>query len=234
MYVLGLFLFLIGVGINIWGAYVKSDSKIELTQIFLDSYGNIGTGLIDTAITILVIDTLYRKREDYSQRESFFRLLRSADNTTALQALEDLFLKGWLKKNFIKQHTLYGSNLSNAQLLSGLDLSNVKMTGSNLTNVNLLNTKFNNAILNETLFIGADLISTQMKGANLIKANFENAVLQSVDLRGAIMSGAIFLNAKIDGLIFDSDTILPDGNKWKPEFDVKGLINQDIRQKNAM
>lgn len=230
VYLLGLILFILGISINLWGAYVESDFKtIDLHKLFIASYGNIGVGLIDTAITILVIDTLYRKREEHSHRETLFRQLRSTDNLSALQALEDLFARGWLKRRYLIQHTYYGANLSNAQLLSGLDMSNARMSGANLTNVNLLNTKLNNAILNDTIFVEGDLISTQMKGANLVKANFENAILQSVDFRGAVMNGANFHNAKLDGLIFDSETILPDGTRWKPEVDIQVFARDSTR-----
>lgn len=204
---------------------INSLFSIDLCRLFLDSYIDMGDGFIFTAITILIIDTLYQRRERRSQFLQLIRLARSRDNLTALQSLDDLKAYKMLKQKTFRKYNLSGANLENVQLFVGLDMTEANLSNAILVNANLHNTILNSAILSEANLRDADLISTKLRNASLIKVILENAILRGVDLSGAVLSGANLKNAQIEETVFDEKTILPDGKNWTPKTDLARFTN---------
>lgn len=202
-----------GVFIIYYGV-IYVDGYFSWKGVVTQTFGNFGTGLIDTAITILIIDNIYQFREKQALFIQLIRQIRSKDNLTALQALDDLQANRFLNKNIFRKLNLSGANLENAQLFAGLNMTGIKLSHAILKNVNLHNTVLDMATLSGTDLRGADLIATSLIEASLIKANLQNAILQGVNLKGAILNGANLTNTTIQGETFDEESVLPDGTKW--------------------
>ncbi len=87
---------------------------------------------VGIGFTVLLIDRSNRRREKASKeqaaKERLIRQIRSTDNGIALQAVEELWAKGWLQDGTLRGITMSRSNLQNADL-RGADLQNVKMSG---------------------------------------------------------------------------------------------------------
>jgi hypothetical protein len=219
------FLFVVGGILTLYYGIIYLDGFFSWKSLVNQSLGNFGIGLIDTAITILIIDNVYQFRERRALFMQLLRQVRSKDNTTALQALDDLQANGFLNKKVFYKSNLSGANLENAQLFAGLNMSGTKFSHAILKNVNFHNTELNSAVLSDTDLRDADFISTSLIGASLIKANLQNAILQGVKMQRAVLNGADLTNATIQGETFDDETILPDGTNWNPDIQISRFTN---------
>jgi uncharacterized protein YjbI with pentapeptide repeats len=107
-------------------------------------------------------------------------------------------------------------------ILSGADLSNVRLEGANLKSstfrgtgldeaslrgANLENTDLSGASLCKTKFGGANLSGAIFRGAFIEETEFSNADLSYADLKGAVGIEISYL----DGATF-CETIMPDGS----------------------
>src|SRR5258706_5768402 len=86
---LGIALGLIGFGMLIAG-HLDQYERMDLHQLAIDSYGNFAEGLVEIAITALIIDRLARRREVIAEKKRLIREMGSRDNGTALRAVDDL------------------------------------------------------------------------------------------------------------------------------------------------
>lgn len=75
---------------------------------------------------------------------------------------------------------------------------------------------------------GLDLRQANLGGADLTYANLQRVNLQQASLKGANLHGASLLHAVIsEKTRFDSTTILPDGQPWQADTDIKRFTHPD-------
>jgi uncharacterized protein YjbI with pentapeptide repeats len=98
------------------------------------------------------------------------RKLRSPENKTVLQAIEELRVRGWLEDGSLKGIPLLHAHLQGADLLkadlTNVDLHQAHLEGTNLSMANLSGVKFARANLE-----GANLSDSILEGADFFKAN---------------------------------------------------------------
>lgn len=125
------------------------------------------------------------------------------------------------------------SNLSGARMrytqVDGCDFRRARMHGTNLIEVDLRRTQLRLARMPEIRLGSANLSGLDLSHCNLAGALLTNAQLtdtrlfevdlRGADLRNADMTGAFLQRAQMDGVICDTRTILPDGNRWSPATD---------------
>ena len=119
--------------------------------------------------------------------------VRSTDNKTALLAIEEMRIRGWLTDGTLRGIALIRAQFQGADLieadLSFIDFHQAEMAYVDLSNANLNGTKLTRANL-----IGANLSETNLTNANLYKTNLRGCRNLTVEqlskvkrLWGAIM-----------------------------------------------
>ena len=177
---------------------------------------NLATDCLSLAVTILVIDQLYRWRDKDAQqrideslaahrKRNIIQQMASLSNDFALDAARIAKNEGWLEDGSLEGAHLFLANLEGADLrganLQGADLGEANLEGADLFWANLEGANL----------FGANLQSADLFGAKLEGANFGEANLQGADLGGAKLEGADLRGAKLQGAKYDADTIWPDG-----------------------
>ncbi len=98
------------------------------------------------------------------------RKLRSPENKTVLQTIEELRVRGWLEDGSLRGILLCHAHLQGADLmkadLSKADLHQAHLEGVNLSMANLNGVKFSRANLE-----GANFSNANIEGADFFKAN---------------------------------------------------------------
>jgi len=130
-------------------------------------------------------------------KQRLIREMRSKDNATALNAVEELDARGWLKDGSLQGVSLYGANLQGSRTLAFANLEKVK-------------------------FWHADLRDTDMSYANLQMASLRGANLQGTNLGGVKLQGVQLIET-----VFDEETKLPDGTYWTPDTDMTRFTDPD-------
>jgi uncharacterized protein YjbI with pentapeptide repeats len=191
---LGVILAAAGVVFLVVGS-IERVGYLNLRQLWLDLYANVGTGLIDIAITVLLIDRLARAREQRAELRRLIREMGSRDNGTALRAVDDLRARGAISDGTLAAADLKYANLDGAIMaqadLRGAYFSFAKMAGADLRNANL-----EGAILRAADLTGALLINTNLNDIKLLDANLQSANLHGASLRGANLAGADLTEAR--------------------------------------
>ncbi|RUT71733.1 pentapeptide repeat-containing protein [Flavobacterium cupreum] len=149
-------------------------------------YANLSCELMSIAITILLINYLYEKREESNNKRRLIRELGSEDKGFTSRALKEIKELGYLVDG-----TLNGADLSSANL-EGLDF-----TGANLQNVN-----FSKARLTNSIFKGVQFEGVRLDGAEARQCNFERSVFNNVSLKGSNLYSAIFIGCQISNADF--------------------------------
>jgi len=178
-----------------------------LVQSIQTDGGEFARSLVPEAIgigfTVLLIDRLYRRREDQREerelKERLIRELGSRDNAIANHAAYQLRTPhDWLSDGSLQGVMLYEANLQEADL-GGINLERSSITGVNFQFANLAEAKLNEVefgrsirfrgskemSLHNNSFKQANLFNAELKRAELFWANFEMAVLWYADLQGA-------------------------------------------------
>jgi uncharacterized protein YjbI with pentapeptide repeats len=205
-----------------------------------DFYANASTELASIAITVLLIDSLNRRREsrleESREREQLIRKLGSKVNVAAREAAEDLRAKGWLGDGTLQHADLRAANLEDADFYQA-DLQGVNFEWAALVNANLRKANMVGANLSHTKAWGARCYKADMRGVNFTNAkmyriDFTKADLHDADFTGAVIEGANLTEANLrganlTGAVFmterakpDTVTILPDGTHWAADCDL--------------
>jgi len=176
---------------------------LTLYNLLGDFYANTSAELAGIAITVLIIDALYQRREINREKRDLILQLGSPDKAFAREALRKIRARKWL----------------NDGSLSFADLRNADLEGTNLEFVD-----FNSANLKSVELMGANL-----EGANLESANLEGASLSGANLEGAYLNGAKLIRANIINAIVTEKQLvkaesleyatMPDGTKYDGRFD---------------
>jgi uncharacterized protein YjbI with pentapeptide repeats len=147
--------------------------------------------------------------------------IRSRDNNTALQAVEEMRIRGWLSDGSLRGITLIRAQLQGADLteadLSYVDFHQAEMEFVDLSKSNLR---------------GAKLTSAKLISANLSGADLTHASLYKTNLRGCRnLTGEQLIKAK---RLWGS--ILPDGDSYDGRYNLsadletarlRGVITND-------
>lgn len=229
----GVILLTLAVLTGIAGYRSMHSSPFSLGDFLADYYANASTELTSIAITVLLIDTLNRRREERASRqhemEQLRRQLGSRVNEVASHAAEELRAEGWLTDGTLQSDDLRFANLEDAELwdadLQGVNLQWARLRRTNLTNANLVGANLMQTTLHEARLAGADLMQVNLIDARLSHANLQGARLNHADLTGAHLEGARLQDADLSGAvltraIFDPHTTLPDSSKWSAAVDL--------------
>ncbi|MDX2162852.1 MAG: pentapeptide repeat-containing protein [bacterium] len=212
----------------------------SIAQFLGDFYANVSTEFASIAITVLIIDTLNRRRESrvesQREREELIRTLGSKINERARQAAETLRARGWLTDGTLQEIDLRAANLEDADLfmadLQGANFQWAMLKNATLKKANLVGADFSNTRAWGARCYKADLRSANFTDAKLYRINFEKADLREAVFKGAILDGADMTGANLRGAHFtgaifrgsnpnpDSHTLLPDGSAWTPDTDL--------------
>ena len=179
---------------------------------FWELFGaNFSTELASIAITVIVIDQLYRRRSKREYKRQIIKQMGSPVHDAAVEAARVAREKDWLDDGSLKGAHLYGANLEEVLMgyanLEGASLYKANLKGANLQFVNL-----EGAQLFATNFKGADLQGANLKGADLMKANLEGA-----DLGHANLEGAELAYANLSGVKYNDET------KWPYNLNLTGV-----------
>lgn len=190
---LGFFLVLSGIAVILIG-HLMEYGALSLRQLFLDAYANAGSEMLSIAVTILIIDGLYRRREAAAYRDQLIRQMSSKDGSTALRAVDELRSLGHLTNGTLQHADLKYGNLAGA-ILSSADLraaylSFANLNGADLRDANLQEAILRNADLRDALLLNANLTNAKLLEADLSGANLHGAALAGANLAGANLLGA--------------------------------------------
>ena len=106
----------IGLGIGWLLIGQALQGRLTLADIWTDLSTNAGTEAIGIAITVLVIDRLYERRDQEREKQRIIRQMTSPSNDFALEAVRLARDNGWLKDGSIHRANLLGANLTGANL----------------------------------------------------------------------------------------------------------------------
>lgn len=165
---------------------------------------NLGTELLGASVTYFLLSLLVGRLEKTEERQRDRDELRarliwemgSQEHETALRAVISLWNSPWLIDGSLE-----------GKIFNGADLSHAWLKQANLKMVHLQYAKLDGAQLGGAILQGADIQFATMNGA----------WLTSTDLRGANLYGVDLANVShLERAIYDTDTVLPDGNKYDP------------------
>jgi len=229
----GLLLLALALLMGIIGYADQHPEGFTLSGFLGDFYANVSAELASIAITVLIIDSLNRRREakaeERRERDQLIRQLGSTVNAVAKQASEELRARGWLTDGTLQECDLRVANLEDARLwkadLQGVNLQWAKLNKANLNGAVLVGANLTQAKMTAAKLGGTDLRGANLTEARLYRAHFNGANLREADLTGAFLQGARFegadlRGAKLDACQMDEMTVCPDAAIWTPETDL--------------
>ncbi len=180
---------------------------------------------IGILFTVLIIDSLYQRREAArEERELKARLIREAGSTSnelAKNAIHELQTRGWLggEDSLLRRRYLKRANLESVEFteanLEGMSLRQANLKNATFAGVNLQRAILEGADLQNARFFGGSMVEADLFGANLEEVTFLGTDLRGANLEGSNLHQATFISVK-----FDENTILPDNSKWTPDVDL--------------
>ena len=177
-------------------------------KFWADYYANISAEFGSVAITVLIVDTLSRRRQKQDEKQRLIRQMSNKDNGIALQAVEELRALNALKDGTLRRINIEEANLSGVRL-GRVDMRQARMDFSTLSEAHLFFANLERA----------DMSGVDLSGAVLTGANMRYVNLVAADLRGTLLSEVDLMHAKLDNAKFDENTRLPDNSNWH-----KGVI----------
>jgi uncharacterized protein YjbI with pentapeptide repeats len=194
------------------------------TQGLLESLVPEGIGIV---VTVLFIDTLYRRREEerliVDLKKRLLREVAGSSNEAAKHAIDELRSEGWLfgENGLLVESTLFNANLAGARMenanlkgaimiganLSAAHLYAANMSKTKLEHANLSGVKLSDATFSEASLSLTDLSDswfTQVDFANtyMFHANLSNSYLLHTNFWGANLQYANLNNTKVGGANF--------------------------------
>lgn len=129
---------IVGVAIGLLIPYLFQSIQADAINEFLLSLVPEGVGIF---FTVLIIDRLDSIREEQVIKDQLVRRLQSRYNHTALQAVEELRVMGYLENGTLRNRNLRGSNWVDANMymadLRGSDLGNAVLDKADFVLANL-------------------------------------------------------------------------------------------------
>ena len=142
-----------------------------------------------------------------STKEELINKLRGLENKNALQAVEELRVRGWLADGSLQGIALCHAQLQSADLME-----------ANLCSVDFHQANLDFADLSKAKLRAAKLTRASLQGVNLDHADLTNADLYKANLRGAHNLTEEQLS-KVNQLF---GTTLPDGYPYEGRFNLAG------------
>jgi uncharacterized protein YjbI with pentapeptide repeats len=211
---------ILGFGVaNLSVAALMQRSNLE--EFFHSLATNLGTELIGLAVTVLIIDSLYRQLQENQVKAKLIRDLSTTDNVSALKAVRELKENGWLSDGTLRGADLSTANLQGAHLvkakLDGARLQGANFKGSILISVSMKGADLRNIDLDESIILDSnfsevDLWAGKFNNSKLGKVNFEKSHLVGVSFKGAKIKDCNFQESRY-GL----------STRWPEAFDPKAV-----------
>lgn len=161
------------------------------SPIITDFYANVSSELISIAITILIVDYLYRLRDERREDQDLILQAGSPDNAFAIEAIRQIRAKGKLvgTQGLLSGAYLEWANWEGA-VLEGANLKNAKLEGVNLKDAAMEGVNLTDADLGGANLKRADLYEANLTNAFLADANLEDTNLEGANLKNAFLAGA--------------------------------------------
>jgi hypothetical protein len=201
-----IFLGILAVIVMVKGSLIQHGT-LDLRQLVLDLWSNLSVELASIVITVLVIDTLNRRRHIAEEKQDLILQMGSPDNAFALEAVRKLRARGWLQDGSLQRARLERANLQCA------DLTHANLHGAYLVRADLREATLYEANLSGAILNDADLGSANLTRADLYQVRLTDTLLRGTDLSGASLWGAAVV-CHHDREQFDETTILPDHSHW--------------------
>ncbi|MEO1162794.1 MAG: pentapeptide repeat-containing protein [Chloroflexota bacterium] len=174
----------------------------EFRTITTDFYANASSELISISITVLILDTLNKRRANEDRKSELFRKAKSRSNILAIDAVDQILHEKLWKafcENYKNMHNK--TNLSNVQW-EGANLNRINLENTTLMNANLKSANLNNAILTNVYLCNSnleytDLSFSNLKYANLSEVNAKHSNLHFAHLEHSDLLGAHFEHANL-------------------------------------
>ena len=209
---IGCFFIMAGVVIVCIGHYSENNSLI-IHQLLIKQYSNVGTSIFCTGLTIIIIDGIMRHHSD-KQELNFLKLFMASQNNMLIaEVIRILRVKGYFEDGSLKNSILINANLS------GSNLENIDLRGSNLNytkfiDCNLYSSKISHSTLENVDLTGANLVNADLSYSSFCNSKLERCLLDGANLTGCNLFGANIKGVRLEHAIFDSETIMPNGQKW--------------------
>lgn len=162
------------IAITIW--YI---TRVDISEL----WPNIIPELLSIAITVFIIDTLYRKRSDDELKKVLIKQLGSKNNAVASEALKELDARGWLNDGTLNGAFLISANLD-GNSISGADMIGVNLSFASLIDTSWFETDLEGAFLDHANLQDATL-SMHAVGPHFAEANLKDASLSNANLRNS-------------------------------------------------
>lgn len=224
---------LIGIFVAVGGSIYDQNTLREALEEF---YSNASWELISIAITVLIIDTLYQRRQEEQLKAQLIREMDSKDKGIAQWAVNELRAHGWLMDESLRGKIFFGANLEGADLrradLQKVSLLYVNLRGANLQESNLQEAtlaltdlhraRLNDANLQDAKLLQANLQEASLFGAKLLRASLLGTNLNKADMTFTNLLGARDLNEQqLAETITLFGATMPDGSRYDGRFNLQ-------------
>jgi len=237
----GFLLLIMGVAIGFLFSYPPEWPLYNFVNGF---YTNVSTELVSIAITVLVIDYLYQRREDEQLKYRLVWEMGSKDQGFALRAVKELRARKWLFDGTLKNQDLSYANLEGADLkeadFENATLIHANLKGAHLEEGNLKNANLAEAVLHDAHLEESVFQNSRMEKVRLQKAHLYRADLKNVDLLGALLQGAELRYVDLeDARLEEADLRMADltGAKLRGanllRANLKGAVLRDVDLRRA-
>lgn len=178
---------------------------------------NIITDLLGVALTVFIIDTMYRLRSDTERKRILIEKLGSKNNSVATEALHEINAQGWLYDGSLNRASLLSCNLD-GNSFSGADIRQARLAFASLRDTNWVEASLQGAWLDHVNLSNATLTMYEPEINRHIEADLTGASLYMANLKGAKIRHEQLCKVKSlwktvmpDGQIYDGRyNLLPD------------------------
>ena len=183
---------------------------------------NIVTDLLGVAITVFVIDTMYRVRSDTERKKVLITKLGSKNNAVATEALHELEAEGWLSDGSLNRVFLISCNLD-GNSFTGADLRQVSFSFSSLRETTWFEVDLQGAFLDH-----ADLTNATLSMHDFDK-HFAEADLTGVTLFSANLSGAKVRHEQLRKVRSLWKAKMPNGELYDGRYNLQADMEQFLK-----
>lgn len=180
---------------------------------------NFSTGMFGSFVTYLLIEIMVEGREREVEK-ILLQKKESEKETKERRSKQSHYLDSLKKSANLQDRQELINEMRRLDLLQDINLWEATLENINFKYANLRNAYLAGANLKNTLFDFSD-----MSAVNLEYADLENASLRYTNLSDANLKGANIRNSKIENETMNERTVLPDGNFWSRDEDLKRFID---------
>ncbi len=175
---------------------------------------NFITDLLGVAITVFIIDTMYRIRSDTERKKVLIAKLGSKNNAVASDALHELDAEGWLLDGSLQRAFLTSCNLD-GNSFTGADLRRVSFSFASLRDTSWFEADLQGAFLDHTDLSNATL------SMHAIDTHYAEADLTGATLSSANLSGAKVRHEQLCKVRSLWKAKMPDGNLYDGRYNLR-------------